>query len=718
MSDFEITLPDGRVVSVNAPDRAGAMQAANNFLMREKGAERAKGGYVDNIMRQVGQGASFGLGDEIAAAGDATFGPPVDWALGKLGWGKTNTSTADTWGDRYNQNLTTEQSQNRAFHDTNPVASTTANVVGGIGGAVATLPRAIMGPAATTTGNLFKSGAVGAGMGGVTGFNEGEGGIDERLNSAIKGAAIGAPLGVAAVPVGAALGAGARAFAESKAGRYAADNIVSPAMKWAADVLDRTGIKAAPRSLSAAAPEGGQVPVSGFATDLADQLRMHAPSSDDILTNAAAQRIADQLRRGGTDVQIAKIGDTTYTIPGVAQAMEELGPGAMVADVNPMTQRLASTAYISPGSAPKIINKAMDARAADAPDRVVADVRRAMGDSDPAVIEAARLKAQRTNQGATDFAEAVGPDAPYTISPAMRQIQQEAPAIRKAMDAIEQNAAERGVKLTPAQIAHRVKQQLAADADAAFASGRAINKDDVRTLADRWRSALHEANPEIKAADAAWEANSAKMDALDLGRQFMKQGIGETADAVSPAVLAERIPKMSAEEAQAFIAGASDTLITKANSGPRQARSAMNDIADNRNLRRKLEAMIGEDNTRILYNRAMSERAFAGTDRVVRGGSDTGRKLLSALDEAASGEVPTSAHSMLNRLLSSAANAYNKQKAGNEDVRARIASMLTETDAAANADILDRIARQLEMARRPRMSRGVSTGGAVAGSTE
>lgn len=695
--DFEITLPDGRTVAVSAPDRDAAMTAAKNFMMREKGEARGKSGGIDNFGRSLARGASLGFADELAAAGDATFGPLVDKFT------KSGTSAAPNWSERYTQNLQAERAQDRAYDDTSPVASTTGKVVGGVGGAVAALPSWLL--AAPT---IARGAAGGAALGAASGFGEGEGGLVSRLESAGKGGVAGGAVGAAAVPAGRVAGTVGSAIAESGPGRWVADKVIGPGMRYVADKLDSVAPQMRPKSLSAAAPEGGQLPVSGPLTDTADYLRTAAPTGDRILEDAAARRIADAAQRGGE-------------IPQMGPRLTELGQDAMLVDAgNPMVTRLGRTAYISPGSAPKIIDEAMTTRNRGIGDRMTGSIDAAMGDSSPAVLEAQRLNLQRGNQGRIDYAEAVGPDAPYTISPQMREVMQSTPSIRKAMDTILDNAAQNGVTLTPAQVAHRVKQQLASDADAAFASGRAVNKDDVRTAAERWRTALHEANPAIRAADEAWQASSATMDALDLGRQFMRQGTGETADAVSPAILAQRIPHMSADEARAFIAGAADTMKMQAGAGQRQARALAGQLDENGSLRAKLETMIGPDNARILFNRAMSERTFAGTDKAIRGGSDTAGKLLSAMDDAASGQIPTSPHSLVSRLLSGAADAYNKSKAGNEAVRGRIAKMLTETDANVNAETLDRIARILaeQNGRSRAIQRGASSAIGGAGSRE
>ena len=691
MNDFEIALPDGRSIVVNAKDETAARQAANNFLMREKGAARGKQGGLDNFGRAVARGASMGGADEFAAAADATAGPAVDRLT------PSGTSQAPTWGERYDENLAGERAQDKAYDDAYPVWSTTGKLAGGVGGALATLPRWLLGGA-----GLVRSALTGAGLGGVGGFLEGEGGLENRLTSAATGAGVGGALGAALPPVAGVVNTAARTIAESPAGRAVADKVVVPGMRAAADALDAISPKVKPASLSAAAPEGGSpLPGANLLTSGADWLRAGVPTGSKILDEAAERRIADALQRGGMD-------------PAALRArLDELGPGAMIADIDPMATRLGRTAFISPGQAPRIISEAMDARNRQTGERIGNSVRESFGDTNPAVLEAERLRGQRAGEGVRLYEEAVGPEAPFVVSPQMRQIMQETPAIREVMDRIEQDAARMGRQLTPAQVAHRVKQQLQADTDAAFSSGRAINKEDVRDVGERWRKALHEANPAIKQADEAWQAGSQSIDALELGRQFMRQGTGEVADAVSPAVLADRIPRMSAEEAQAFLAGAADTLYGKVNSGMRPARQVAAALDENQNLRSKLVSMLGQDNANRLFNRAMAERTFAGTDKAIRGGSDTVGKLLSVMDDAAGGELPTSAHSMVSRVLGKAMDAYNRGKAGNEAVRARIAGMLTEGDAVANAELIDRIVEQI--AQQQRRARGVQRGTAAIG---
>lgn len=697
MTDYAITLPDGREILVDAPDEAGARRAANNFLMRETATQRGKEGGIKNFIRSAANTLTFGFADEAKAAVQSALPGVTDFMNRDLFTGE-NKNPVPRGDTSYDQVLAEDRAQSQGYADASPVWDATGKVAGGVTG-LTMLPRWLIGSSPGLVKGTARSAASAGGLSVPYGFGEGEGGFDERLKSAGKHGLIGAAGGAVLHPLAMGAGALGSAVLESGPGRYVVDKAIRPGFNVTADALDRVAPKVRPKDLSAAAPDSGPIPADSVVGRVAESLRGAAPSSDEVLNNAAARRIADALQRGGDDV------------PGMRVRMGELGEGAMPLDVNPMTQRLASTAYISPGRAPKIINERMDARDELTGARVGESVRQAFGDTNPAVLEAQRLRSLRSGEGASNFDEAIGPDAAYVISPQMRQIMQEAPAVQRAMDTIMSNAADRGVTLTPAQVAHRVKRQLALEADSAFASGRPVNKTDVANLANRWRTALHEANPAIREADAAWQAGTARMEALDLGRQFMRQGTGEVDDAVSPSILAQRIPQMTAEEAQAFLAGAADTLYVKANSGADVARQVMKSVQKNSNLRAKLDAMIGPENTRLLYNRAMSERAFAASDRVVRGGPDTARKLLSAMDEAASGDIPTTPNSMVSRLLSGMATAYNNSRGGNEAVRERIARMLTETDVVANEELINRIAAQLSMAKRPRgVQRGAITG--------
>jgi hypothetical protein len=734
MTDFIVPLPDGRKIKVDAENQQQADDAAKNFLMREakpaatavpgtrpfqsqpapsvvpdpgiaKATEAGKAGGLDNWLRSYINMPAFSTMDEAKAAVQSKFPGVIDFLNRDLFTGEVKNPTP-RGPSAYDTILGEDRAQSKAYAEEYPWWDTSAKLAGTVTGLSALKNAPVVGPLITGSsprlvGGTLRSGATGGGLSALEGFGAGEGGFDERTANAGKHGIVGTAGGLALHPLLMGGGALTNALLEGPGGRFVADKVAGPAVRMMGDVVDKFAPRVKPAdlpklTLSSAAPEGGALPVVDSVTGrVAEAIRGAAPNSEEILANAAARRIATAMQRGGTDV------------PGFKLKMDELGPGAVPGDVNPMTQRQIATVYNTPGPAPKIVETNLGARDRETGDRVVGSVRKAMGNSDEAVLEAQRLQGLRA--GGSNYDDAIGPNAKYVVSPEMRQIMQETPAIRAAMDKIEKDAAHQGVTLTPAQIAHRVKRQLAADADAAYGGrGLAPNKADVGSTAERWRTALHEANPAIKAADEAWEAGSKRIEALDLGRKFMASGTSETADAVSPAILEQRIPKMSAEEAQAFIDGAADTLITAAQSGPRQARAVIGKVEENQNLRRKIEAMIGEDNARILYNRAMSERTFAQTKNVGMGGSDTFRKTVAAADEAAMGDLPTTPTGLIQKGLASFAQWYAKQAAGNEAVRGQIAKMLTERDPVAQAELIKRIEAELGRQAQPRtLQRGV-----------
>ena len=70
MSDqvFQIELPDGRVVGIQAENANQAAMGARALVAREKGEAQGKGGIIDNMGRSLARGASLGFADEFSAA--------------------------------------------------------------------------------------------------------------------------------------------------------------------------------------------------------------------------------------------------------------------------------------------------------------------------------------------------------------------------------------------------------------------------------------------------------------------------------------------------------------------------------------------------------------------------------------------------------------------------------------------------------------------------
>lgn len=291
MPKFRVTSPDGRTFDVDAPEGATQDDAIAYVQKNHLGQQTTTAApenpfldrasdYIDGLKGQIDQGFTFGLADEVKAAGGA---------VGDYLGSKINPKFKYTGlGDAYDSNLARVRGQEKAFSEENPVSAGAANIVGGLANPLSKLMPT---PAASMAGRAGQGAAMGAGYGGVYGFNSGEGGFEERLGSGAKGAAIGTALGGAASPL-----------VEGTAATYR--SIAQP-------ILDRLGpANGASRRVVSALKRDGMTP---------DQL---AARLDELGPEAS---IADA---GGANLR--GLGEITAQTPGKgAQAAESLLQGRM-----------------------------------------------------------------------------------------------------------------------------------------------------------------------------------------------------------------------------------------------------------------------------------------------------------------------------------------------------------------------------------------------------
>jgi hypothetical protein len=142
---------------------------------------------MDNAVRQVARGTPFGsFMDEFAAGADAATYPV-------LGRG----STADSFAQRYAENVAQERARDEAFEASNPAAALGLQLGGALLSA-GVAPAATVMKGATLLPKTVNAATTGLGYGAIYGAGEGEG-LD-RLKNAGIGAGIGGVFG-AAVPV-------------------------------------------------------------------------------------------------------------------------------------------------------------------------------------------------------------------------------------------------------------------------------------------------------------------------------------------------------------------------------------------------------------------------------------------------------------------------------------------------------------------------------------
>lgn len=183
--------------------------------------------FVDNTVRQVARGVTFGFADELAAAARTGAG---------------------AWGN-YGEALAQERARDREFEQSNPATALGAQIAGGV-----LLPGGALARGATLGGSVARGAALGAVQGGATGFGEGEGGFQERAGNAATGAALGAGIG-AAVPVAVAGGA---AVARGVGRGVGLTGGQATAERTILRDIARDGMT--PAEVAAAAREAGQTP--------------------------------------------------------------------------------------------------------------------------------------------------------------------------------------------------------------------------------------------------------------------------------------------------------------------------------------------------------------------------------------------------------------------------------------------------------------------------
>lgn len=211
---IKVTAPDGSVVtfpdgtseatirSAMAKEFGGPKQPAPRpqapAAPKERGFFDKAGDAVGTVLRGVQRGILMNADDEIQA-GLATVVP---------GWGGSAWEQSGSVGERfskaYNAAINPYRAKTREDQEKRPVLAALSEATGAVAPMLVTktprapVPRAAPRPApvpASPVRRVANAAAVGGGQGAVSGFNAGEGTLDNRLDSASMGVVTGATIG-------------------------------------------------------------------------------------------------------------------------------------------------------------------------------------------------------------------------------------------------------------------------------------------------------------------------------------------------------------------------------------------------------------------------------------------------------------------------------------------------------------------------------------------
>lgn len=661
----------------------------------------------DATAQAFGQGATFGFGDELTAAVRAAAPGFSNWMMRgpalqrdeSIGGSPTpqTVSTAPTMQGRYDEELARERIKAQQFQKDSPVLATGANIAGNVAGSAALSMVPGVAPLMSGAGGvpmqMLKGATAGAALGGAQAFGEGEGGFAQRAAKVPIGAGVGAGVGVAIPP----LVAGGRALYEA---------VAPSVMRSAGNTAERLAPRAdaGKMTLSAAAPEGGTPPpADSLMLTVADALQGRSQS---ITNDAALRRVARALQQ--ENLSPAQI----------RAQLDDLGPDAFLSDLGRNLQRPARDAYVLPGEGQRIVETAFDNRNRNAPYRMITAFEGGPGRHHPSIREASEYLRQYTSaEGRRIYDPVLRGDAQLNVSPEMAELQR-VPLIQDAYVTMRRLFQEAGHTPTEAELAHAVKQGLAANGQAAREGGRPVSPHLVSQVESAWRRALHQANPAIRAADEAYAPIAALPDRLTEGQQFLKTGISETATDFSPSALADRIPQMSPQERTALGTGVVNTARDLAAEGPERTRALAKKLMQsdpNIGIAGRLPYLLPDQASEIMRN-ARAEGVFAKTDRSVRGGAAERAGDIQAAFSDLTGSIPTDARGIVARLLDQGGKIVAKVREPNEATRAQIARLLTTGDNTVNAETLalvEALLRQQASGRPIRAGIAASSGSAA-----
>ena len=658
---FQIQLPDGRVVGIQANSPEEAATGARNIVAREKGEAQGKEGgflsHVDNLVRQAANGITFGYADELASALDALTGRQKS----------------------YDEALAANRGQDDAYAKANPLKAGAANIAGNVASTVAALPAAATAMGPSFLGNVAKSAAVGAGLGGVQGFGEGEGGFEDRAGHAVMGAAAGG-VGGGVVPfVGAA---GAR-IAQSAPGQWVGRNVVAPALVNTGEAL---GGKVPLRSLSAAAPDSGPVP-EGFMQRAGQSLVDAGMAARSTAQTGAVDRVATALQRGKMSPE------------DIAQELDRLGPDAVLADVNQALFREARSARTLPGETADLAKTVLEGREGMRPQRIIS----AFEGDRPTLSAYETLQAyeEQASRNARHFYQEEMAPSKLEQTPEFRRLLDNETVNevwQKVKTSVEKaHAISRQPWPTPIEMMHKVKreiQDLGFDSMAGRPSSTAY---EWREASKKFVNELRDVNPTMKAADAQYAHDMSLPERFDVGRNFLASERTEAGMNASAPALDDLMAGQTAQQAEALRAGMNTNVKADLTGRGAVAKSLAlaKDIQSGPAIRERISRISPEDAQNILAE-ARRQVRFNETKQGMLGGSQTTDKLAEALDSVGNAGINIRTSGVTGVVREKIADLLGGLLSPSEGVRNEVGRMLLNTNSEEKRRILDLAAALLE----------------------
>ena len=320
MTAFEFTGPDGKTYDVEGPAGATTAQAFA-ILQQHLGGQKSEApSMASGLVRSFARGVPIlgGLLNKADAATDAALAP-----VGNMFFPENERLKGD-FSQRYRQALKTQEGADTAFAKEHPIASTGAEIAGGVaslgGAAMSDLGAQALGLTAKTLPSMVAQGAAsGAGIGGLD--------TGARGGDPTEGALVGGAAGAAGPLIGKAAGAVVAPVARVIRGLR---DPLAEAGRRVAGALDRDissgNAGLSPQEFSAAKASGQPVALMDTGGETTRALMRSAAN-----TSPEARGVIDRFtsdRFGGQSGRVEDWLNTTFNFPNADETQTALKQAA------------------------------------------------------------------------------------------------------------------------------------------------------------------------------------------------------------------------------------------------------------------------------------------------------------------------------------------------------------------------------------------------------
>lgn len=530
------------------------------------------------------QGFTFGIAEEVGAAGTATGAALKNWVAGKPA----------NWVREYERAVAGERASLKAFEKEHPVAAVGGEVLGGVA-SVPGLGAKFIAKGASGGARLLRSAPVGAGTGGVYGAGRTSGGLEERA----KGAALGAGTGAVAGPVF-QVGAAGVAKVIMFAARAIPNSATAQAATKVGQALWRDNI-----TVAQAKAKLRKLGAEGILADIAENTRNLAGAAARVpgKTRDVAQRFLNQRQKrqhqriieatrkslgvkGGYFKQTTDLMDARQTAAGpLYEAAYKANPAMMTPEISRILETPAGRKALRV-AATKIRND-----------------RGLLGKTDPEMTTAAREAA------------ALGQMKPVKGGVTKGLKLRTLDYVKKALDD-QITVLTKAGRRDDARIIRNLKNDLLREMDAA---------DVTRTMQTKtWAGTPRGADKPgaYQQARRTYAGHSESLEALEKGRNFIKGDVEVTAREIADMTDADR----------AFFREGVNQKVTDMVKRKKVGADKVADLLEVPAMREKLESTFGSRRAYMQWQREMlAERKMNLTLQQLRG-SQTAERLETASD--------------------------------------------------------------------------------------